>query len=83
MSRIVIVGGGISGLSLAYRLEQALPEAHVSVNATPPTSIVPVAPMTAADRRRSGSTPRVPSSRSAFASPAAAPIASTGEMLNE
>lgn len=31
MSRIVIVGGGISGLSLAYRLEQALPDAEVTV----------------------------------------------------
>jgi oxygen-dependent protoporphyrinogen oxidase len=31
MPRIVIVGGGISGLSLAYRLEQALPNATVTV----------------------------------------------------
>jgi oxygen-dependent protoporphyrinogen oxidase len=31
MPRIVIVGGGISGLSLAYRLEQALPDATVTV----------------------------------------------------
>jgi oxygen-dependent protoporphyrinogen oxidase len=31
MPRIVIVGGGISGLSLAYRLEQALPKAAVTI----------------------------------------------------
>src|SRR5215475_5465337 len=31
MSRIVIVGGGISGLALAYRLEQLLPTAEVTV----------------------------------------------------
>ncbi len=31
MPRIVIVGGGISGLSLAYRLEQALPDAQVTL----------------------------------------------------
>src|SRR4051812_43011891 len=31
MIRIVIVGGGLSGLSLAYRLEQRLPDAEVLV----------------------------------------------------
>jgi protoporphyrinogen/coproporphyrinogen III oxidase len=31
MTRIVIVGGGISGLTLAYRLEQCLPAAEVMV----------------------------------------------------
>ena len=31
MTRIVIVGGGISGLTLAYRLEQRLPNAEVVV----------------------------------------------------
>jgi oxygen-dependent protoporphyrinogen oxidase len=31
MPRIVIVGGGISGLALAFRLEQRLPEAQVQV----------------------------------------------------
>jgi oxygen-dependent protoporphyrinogen oxidase len=31
MARIVIVGGGISGLALAYRLEQRLPDAEVVV----------------------------------------------------
>src|SRR5262245_13229146 len=31
MARIVIVGGGISGLALAFRLEQALPDAAVTV----------------------------------------------------
>ena len=31
MNRIVVVGGGISGLALAYRLEQLLPQADVTV----------------------------------------------------
>src|SRR6266542_4236155 len=31
MSRVVIVGGGISGLALAYRLEQLAPAAEVTV----------------------------------------------------
>jgi len=31
MMRIVVVGGGISGLSLAFRLEQALPSANVTL----------------------------------------------------
>jgi protoporphyrinogen/coproporphyrinogen III oxidase len=31
MSRVVIVGGGISGLALAYRLEQLAPSAEVTV----------------------------------------------------
>src|SRR5215469_16906147 len=31
MSRVVIVGGGISGLALAYRLEQRAPDAEVIV----------------------------------------------------
>jgi protoporphyrinogen/coproporphyrinogen III oxidase len=31
MTRIVIVGGGLSGLSLAYRLEQRMPDADVLV----------------------------------------------------
>jgi protoporphyrinogen/coproporphyrinogen III oxidase len=31
MTRIVIVGGGVSGLSLAYRLQQSLPDAEVLV----------------------------------------------------
>src|SRR5882724_4043696 len=31
MKRIVIVGGGISGLTLAYRLEQRLPDVEVTV----------------------------------------------------
>src|ERR1700722_8106258 len=31
MTRIVIVGGGISGLTLAYRLEQRLPAAEVVI----------------------------------------------------
>lgn len=31
MARIVVVGGGISGLTLAYRLEQRLPDAEVTV----------------------------------------------------
>src|SRR5262249_47777576 len=31
MSRIVIIGAGISGLSLAYRIEQLLPDADVTV----------------------------------------------------
>src|SRR5262245_33912310 len=31
MPRVVLVGGGISGLALAYRLEQLLPDAEVTV----------------------------------------------------
>src|SRR5262245_3451180 len=31
MPRIVIVGGGISGLALGYRLEQLLPDAAVTI----------------------------------------------------
>ncbi len=31
MARIVIVGGGVSGLSLAYRLQQQLPTAEITV----------------------------------------------------
>ena len=31
MKRVVVIGGGISGLSLAYRLEERLPDAEVLV----------------------------------------------------
>ena len=31
MNRVVVVGGGISGLALAYQLEQQLPDAEVLV----------------------------------------------------